>query len=191
MKKSLTLVVLMLAIGFASTVNAATYVMDTKNHHAFIQFKISHLGYSWLLGRFDNFSGSFDYDPANPNASKVSVEIDVASVNSNHAPRDKHLRSAELLDVAKYPKATFVSTGFKDLGNGKAVLTGDFTLHGVTRSIDIDATSIGAGKDPWGGYRQGFEGKVRFALADYGINFNLGPASKEVEMYLSIEGIRQ
>ncbi|MBU0501163.1 MAG: YceI family protein [Gammaproteobacteria bacterium] len=181
---------LLLSLGAASA-TAADYLIDTKGAHAFIQFKIAHLGYSWLLGRFNSFSGEFSYDEQNPAAARVRVEIDTASVDSNHAERDKHLRSADFFDVAQYPKASFVSTGFKPLGDGKAELTGDFSLHGITRPISIAVTPIGHGPDPWGGYRRGFEGRTRFALADFGITRNLGPASKEVEIYLSLEGVRQ
>lgn len=170
---------------------AADYLIDTKGAHAFIQFNIKHLGYSWLVGRFNTFIGDFSYDEANPDASTVAVTIDTASIDSNHAERDKHLRGDDFLNVAKYPQATFVSTGYKELGDGKAELKGNLTLHGVTRPITIDVTQIGAGDDPWGGYRRGFEGRTTLRLADYGIDYDLGPASKELELWLGIEGIRQ
>ncbi|WP_455235353.1 YceI family protein [Thiogranum longum] len=170
---------------------ADKFVIDTEGSHAFVLFRIQHLGYSWLSGRFNTFDGSFEYDEKNPDKASVEVEIDVASIDSNHAERDKHLRSDEFLDVKKYPKARFVSTSFKDNGDGTAVLKGDFTLRGVTRPVTIDVQHIGHGPDPWGGYRRGFEGTTRIALADYGIDYNLGPKSKEVELTLSVEGIRQ
>lgn len=169
---------------------ASDYTIDREGAHAFIQFKIKHLGYSWLLGRFNDFSGSFSYDENNPAAAKVEVNIDPASIDSNHAERDKHLRSADFLAVDKFPEAGFVSTGFEELGDGKALLKGNFTLRGVTKPIEINVEHIGAGADPWGGYRRGFQGTTSIALADYGIEYNLGPASKEVELFLSIEGIR-
>lgn len=174
-----------------NTASAADYVIDTKKAHAFIQFKIKHLGYSWLLGRFNTFEGEFSYDEKNPSAAKISVRIDPASIDSNHAERDKHLRGKDFLNVSKYPKASFVSKSFKQSSNGTAVLTGSFTLHGVTKELAIDVVHIGHGDDPWGGYRRGFEGKTSFALKDFGIDYNLGPASKEVELFLSVEGIRK
>lgn len=170
---------------------AANYVIDTKGAHAFVQFHIKHLGYSWLVGRFNTFSGEFSYDEDNPGAAKVSVVIDTASIDSNHAERDKHLRNEDFLHVDKYPQARFVSTGYQDLGDGQGRLDGDLTLHGVTRPVSIDVTHIGAGPDPWGGYRRGFEGRTSFALADFGIDYDLGPASREVYLWLGIEGIRQ
>jgi polyisoprenoid-binding protein YceI len=175
----------------SSAVMADDYIIDKKGMHASIQFKISHLGYSWLLGRFNDFDGKFSYDDKKPNKAKIEVNINTKSVDSNHAERDKHLRGSDFLDVAKFPQAKFVSTGYKEGADGKAKLTGKFTLHGVTKDIVIDVTKIGAGKDPWGGYRRGFEGKTRIALKDYGITKNLGPASAELDLLLNIEGIKQ
>ena len=183
---------LMLALPLASgTASAADYVIDMKGAHASVNFRVKHLGFSWLVGRFDKFSGTFAFDDKNPDASKVKVEIDTASINSNHAERDKHLRSEDFLDVAKFPTATFESTSVKASGPDKATITGKLTLRGVTKDVTIDATRIGGGEDPWGGYRDGFEGTTKFALADFGVPKDLGPASKEVELTLHVEGVRQ
>lgn len=178
-----------LALG--TPVSAAEYEIDTKGAHASINFRIKHLGFSWLVGRFDTFSGTFSYDDKNPGAAKVAVDIDTASLNSNHAERDKHLRSADFLDVAKFPKASFVSKSVTPKGDGKAEITGDLTLHGVTKPVTIAATYIGGGEDPWGGFRQGFAGKTTVVLADFGITKDLGPAAKEVELDLHVEGVRK
>lgn len=179
------------ALSLPALAPAADYVIDTEGAHAFVQFRIQHLGYSWLYGRFNQFEGTFSYDEKNPTANKVEVVIKTASIDSNHAERDKHLRSDDFLDVGKYPEARFVSTAFEDKGDGKAVLTGDFTLHGVTRPVVIDVERIGEGEDPWGGYRAGFSGTATLKLADFNITRDLGPASREVELTLSVEGIRQ
>ena len=170
---------------------AETYKMDTKGSHAFIQFKIQHLGFSWLLGRFNTFEGEFVLDDTNVENSNVSVNIDVASVDSNHAERDKHLRGPDFFDVSKFPKASFVSTKIEKTGEKTAKITGDFTLKGVTKPLTLDAKYVGGGKDPWGGYRQGFEASTQFKLKDFGIDYNLGPASEVVDIYISVEGIKQ
>lgn len=170
---------------------AADYVIDTKGAHAFIQFKIQHLGYSWLYGRFNTFDGDFSYDPASPEAASIRVNIDPASVDSNHAERDKHLRSDDFLDVKKFPEAKFVSKRVESKGEGKAIVIGDLTLKGVTKELSIDAELVGMGPDPWGGERVGFEGSTKFALKDFNIMKNLGPMSQEVEMILSVEGIKK
>jgi polyisoprenoid-binding protein YceI len=170
---------------------AADYLIDTKGAHAFIQFHIKHLGYSWLVGRFNDFEGSFSYDEDRPADARVEVTIATASIDSNHAERDKHLRNEDFLDVDRYPEARFVSTAYRDLGEGKGELQGELTLHGVTRPVTIEVTHIGAGPDPWGGYRRGFEGRTSLTLADYGIDYNLGPDAREVFLWLGVEGIRQ
>lgn len=179
------------SLGLSSVANAADYKLDIKGAHSFIQFKVQHLGYSWLIGRFNTFDGEFSYDKANEAASKISITIDTSSIDSNHALRDKHLRGVDFFDVKKFPQATFVSTSFEPGSQGKSILKGDLTLHGVTKSIAIDVVKIGEGRDPWDGYRVGFEGSTKLKLKDYNMNYNLGPASEVVELYFSFEGIKQ
>lgn len=180
--------VMMLSTTAAS---AAEYVIDTQGAHAFVTFKIKHLGYSWLHGRFNTFDGSFSYDTKAQTGSNILVNIDTASLDSNHAERDKHLRGKDFLNVSKYPSASFKSTNVKFTDDDTATVTGDFTLHGVTKSITFEMNKVGEGQDPWGGYRAGFEGETSLKLADYGIDYNLGPASTHVDIGLSIEGVRQ
>ncbi len=189
-KQQLT-VVMLLGTFFSLTGNAADYVIDTKGSHASINFKIAHLGYSWLTGRFNEFEGKFSYDKENEAASTVEVTVNTASVDSNHAERDKHLRSEDFLNVSRYPQAHFVSTAYQPATDGTGVLKGRFTLNGVTLPVAFDVSKVGEGKDPWGGERVGFEGMLKISLKDYNINSNLGPASKELQLQLYIEGIKQ
>ena len=192
MKTTLKTLTAALILSASSSVFAAeNYVIDTKGMHAFVEFKINHLGYSWLKGRFNDFEGTFTYDEKNLSASNVSVTINTKSVDSNHAERDKHLRSADFLNVSEFPKATFNSTKVVNTDKGLADIHGELTLNGVTKTIVIKAQEIGAGSDPWGGFRRGFEGTTEIALKDFGINFNLGPASEKVELHLNIEGVRK
>ena len=173
-----------------NTALAADYKVDVKGAHAFVQFKIKHLGYSWLLGRFNTFDGDFSYDDKTPNSANINIEIDTKSIDSNHAERDKHLKGKDFLNVSKFPKATFVSNNIKFSDDENAIVTGEFTLKGVTKTISFPVVKIGEGQDPWGGYRAGFSGTTSFKLADYGITYNLGPASTHVEMALHIEGVK-
>ena len=99
----LPLVALVAALALIGPATAADYVIDTAKAHASINFRIKHLGYSWLTGRFDDFSGTFTFDEAKPEASKVKVEVNTDSVNTNQAERDKHLRSKDFLDTAQVP----------------------------------------------------------------------------------------
>ena len=183
---------LMLAGALASTsAMAADYVIDTQGAHASINFRIDHLGVSYVVGRFNEFEGRFHYDADNLDATMVEVDINVASVDSNHAERDRHIRSSDYLDVSRFADARFVSTSYTDQGDGKGVLEGDLTLYGQTLPITIDVEKVGEGEDPWGGYRAGFTGTTVLNLPDFGMNFNLGPRAEQVHLDLVIEGIRQ
>lgn len=118
LKKTLVALALGSALMSAGQVMAADYAIDKQGQHAFVNFKISHLGYSWLYGTFKDFDGSFSFDAAKPEASKVNVTLNTASVDTNHAERDKHLRSGDFLNVSKHPQATFTSTAVKSTGVG-------------------------------------------------------------------------
>jgi polyisoprenoid-binding protein YceI len=188
MLATLTLGTALLGVGQAM---AADYVIDKKGQHAFVTFKISHLGYSWIYGSFKDFDGSFSFDATNPEASKVKVNLKTASLDTNHAERDKHLRGEDFLNVSKFPEATFASTAVKSTGTGTADISGELTLNGVTKPVVVAAHFIGEGKDPWGGYRAGFEGSMTLHLKDFGMAYDLGPTSENMQLIISFEGVRQ
>lgn len=188
--KSICLITFLSLIGVAQA-NAAEYMIDKKGMHASIQFKIQHLGYSWLWGRFNDFEGSFNYDTDKPNDSNIEVTINTKSVDSNHAERDKHIRSDDFLDVSKFPEAKFISKSVTINDDGTGVVEGMFTLKDVSRPMTISISKVGEGKDPWGGYRVGFSGTTSFALKDYNIMKDLGPASQNVTLIFSIEGVKK
>lgn len=193
--KKLTAAVLAGAILAPATVlptqaQAAEYVIDTEGQHAFIEWRIQHLGFSWLYGRFNDFEGSFEYEDGQIEDASVEVTIDMASLDSNHAERDKHLREKDFFYVKEYPQATFRSTGIESTDDG-FVITGDLTMRGVTKEIEIEAEKVGEGEDPWGGYRAGFHGTTTLTLKDFGIDYDLGPAATTAEVTLSVEGVRQ
>ncbi len=169
------------------------YALDIEGMHASIEFRVQHLGFSWNVGRFNKFDGHFSYDEKNPENSTVEINIDIASLDSNHAERDKHLRDPRFFNVEKYPTAKFVSTSYKALSEGKAEVIGNLTLMGVTKQVTLDVTQVGAGKDPWGGYRRGFAGTAQLNLSDYNMAKAaiLGPSAENVELSFSVEGIRQ
>lgn len=179
------------ALLLSSVSYGADYILDIKGQHAFINFKVKHLGYSWLVGRFDKFDGTFNYNKNKPNDTQLAVSIDTNSVNSNHALRDKHLMSADFLNTTKYPNAKFISTKYTQNSDGSGQLIGQLSLNGVTKPITITTEKIGQGSDPWGGYRVGFSGTTAFKMKDFDIKKSLGPASTMVYLDLHIEGIRQ
>ena len=177
-----------LAAGMTASAQAiaADYVIDKAGQHAFITFKASHLGYSYIIGRFNDFEGSFSHDPDNPAGSKANVTIQAKSIDTNHAERDKHLRSDDFFDVAKYPVIEFTSTKY-DGADKSGRLEGNLTMHGVTKAVTWDVNHIGEGDDPWGGYRSGFEAEVTLKAADFDMPNWVG----DVEVEVIVEGIRQ
>ena len=179
------------AMAVAGTAQADTYKIDPT--HTSVTFHISHLGYSELVVRFNTVEGSSNYDPANPNASSVTVNIPLASLDTNLAERDEHLKGEEFLNVANNPTMTFTSTSFKmdddDADEGK--LTGNLTINGVTKTVVIDVDKVGEGKDPWGGYRAGFEGDLEINRSDFNVSGMPKLIGDKVEIDLQVEGIRQ
>ncbi|MEX0425377.1 YceI family protein [Providencia rettgeri] len=173
----------------AGSALAETYQFDKQGQHAFIEFRIQHLGYSWVYGSFKDFDGSFTYDAKDPSKDKVEVTIKTGSIDTNHAERDKHLRGGDFLNAAKFPEAKFVSTEVKKDGETYKI-TGDFTLNGVTKPITLDAKLMGEGKDPWGGYRAGFEAEGNIKLKEFNIKSDLGPKSQEAQLLISVEGVQ-
>ncbi|MGX0953928.1 polyisoprenoid-binding protein YceI [Pseudomonas viridiflava] len=190
LKKSLAALALGTALLSAGQAMAADYVIDKEGQHAFVDFKISHLGYSFIHGTFKDWEGTFSFDAAKPEASKIAVELKTASLFTNHAERDKHILSKDFLDAGKFPEAKFVSTSVKSTGEKTADVTGDLTLHGVTKPIVIKATFNGEGKDPWGGYRAGFNGTSTLNLNDFGIK-GPGPTSQTLDLDITFEGVQK
>ncbi|WP_447528563.1 MULTISPECIES: YceI family protein [unclassified Vreelandella] len=175
-----------------SQAQAADYTIDTEGQHAFVQFKISHLGMSYILGSFEEFSGDFTYDEDDLDASSIEMEVQIDSLNTNHAERDRHILSEDFLNASEHPTATFTSTGFESEGDNEGVITGDFTLNGETHELEMPVTLIGQGEDPWGNYRAGFEGTTTITLSDYNIDMSeFGDAMQELDLYVVFEGIRQ
>lgn len=190
LKKTFAALALGTALFSAGQTMAAEYKIDKEGQHAFVDWKISHLGYSFIHGTFKDFDGNFTWDSAKPEASKINVDLKTASLWSNHAERDKHIASADFLDVKKYPEAKFVSTSVKPTGEKTADVTGDLTMHGVTKPVTFKATFNGEGKDPWGGERAGFNATTTLNLNDFGIK-GPGATSQTLDLDISVEGVKQ
>lgn len=187
MKKLLGTAMLLAVIGNA---HAAEYVIDGTGAgmHSSVNFRANHIGISALWGRFNDVSGTFSYDANDIAASSISVAIDPASLDTNHPARDTHLKSSDYMDVEKFPEAGFVSTSVMDMGDGKMHVTGNFTLHGVTKPIILEVVRTGEGESPFGDYRVGFEAQTTIDVQDYGINV---VPSSQLSLFLAIEGVRQ
>lgn len=180
-----------LSLGFAiSGVQAAdTYDIDAS--HSAAIFKVKHVGVAYTYGRFNDLKGTVVFDAANPAASKVEVIIQAASVDTYNQKRDAHLANPDFFDAKQFPVLKFTSTAFKKVSDTTFEVAGDFTLHGVTKPITVTATKTGEGKDPWGGYRIGFETTFTIKRSDYGMTKMMEAASDEVVITFATEGIRK
>jgi polyisoprenoid-binding protein YceI len=172
----------------------ATWNIDLA--HSAIHFSARHMVVSKTRGRFAKFSGSIQFDPKELSKGSVNVEIEPASVDTGDAQRDGHLRSPDFFDAEKFPKASFKSTKVTEKGEGKLSIVGDLTLHGITKSVTLDATYDGTGKDPWGGERAGFSATTSIHRPDFGVNFNKTLdtggllVGEKVELNLEVEAVK-
>lgn len=159
--------------------------------HTFITFEISHIGFAFLPGTFNDFDGTLTFDPENPENSKTEFTIQTASIDTEHAERDKHLRNDDFFDVKKYPTAKFVSTSYERTGEDTATLTGELTLKDVTKDVVLDVTEVNAAEDPWGNFRRAFVATTEITLKDFNIDYDLGPASRTAELKIAVEAVKQ
>ena len=174
---------------------ASTWNIDLA--HSAIHFSVRHMVVSKTRGRFTKWSGQIRFDPGNSTASSVQVEIDPASIDTADPQRDAHLRSADFLDVEKFPKASYRSTAVEDLGGNRLRIRGELSVHGVTRPVALEATYEGVGKDPWGGERIGFSAATAIDRKDFGLAWNQALETggllvgEKVDLTLEIEAVRQ
>ncbi len=180
---------LSLLMGLPSLATAETYKVDAV-HSSFI-FRAKHFGAGYFYGRFNDATGSIVVDDANPAKSSVEVEVKVDTVDTHDPKRDQHLKSPDFFNAKQFPVITFKSKQVKKSGKDTYEVTGDFTLHGVTRPVTAKVTRTGAGKDPFGKYRIGFETTFTIKRSDFGMKFMIGPVGDEIRMIVSIEGVRQ
>ena len=168
---------------------ADTYRVDQS--HTSVTFKIKHLGIANVHGRFTGVSGTLKYDPNSPANSSVEIQVKTDSIDTDNEKRDEDLRSANFFDAANYPVIKFKSTSVKRMDSENYEVTGDLTLHGVTRKMKLSVLKTGEGKDPWGGYRIGFETSYAIKRSDFGMKHMLGGVGDKVRMTVSVEAIRQ
>jgi len=149
-------------------IQAGTYAVDPG--HTQVGWRVSHMGFSNYAGGFSDVSGSLTLDPKTPAASKLSVKIPVASVTTTSAKLTDELKGDQWLDAGKYPTMTFVSTKVAPAGKDHAKVTGDLTLHGVTKPVTLDVTLVGAGANPLNKkYTVGFEATGTLKRSEFGV----------------------
>uniref|UniRef100_A0A831TIB4 Polyisoprenoid-binding protein n=1 Tax=Thermorudis peleae TaxID=1382356 RepID=A0A831TIB4_9BACT len=165
--------------------------------HSEIAFSVRHMMVATVRGRFNQFQGVIEFDPAHPESGRVEVTIDAASIDTRNEQRDNHLRSPDFLNVEQYPTITFVSKRIEPLGDNRFRVVGDLTLRGVTREVALDAEFLGVGKDPWGGERAGFTARTKLNRHDFGASWNVALEAggflvgDTLDVTLDIEAVRK
>jgi polyisoprenoid-binding protein YceI len=169
-----------------------TYNIDKAHSEA--TFQVRHL-LTKVRGRFSDFAGTIQYDEARPENSLVEFTIQATSIDTNEKDRDTHLRSADFFEVEQFQTLTFQSRSIARKGANQFNLTGDMTIHGVTRQVSFDVEFLGKAKDPWGNERIAFEAETTVNRKDYGLHWNAALETggflvgDEVKISLSIQAV--
>ena len=181
--------VIALATAATAVAQAGTWQID-PNHSA-AQFSVRHLGVSTVRGAFTKVTGSAKHDPADPSKDSLEANIDANSVDTRVEMRDNDLRSEHFLEVKKYPTITFHSKQTKVPGPGKLLITGDLTIHGVTKEVVLDVDGPTAPiKDPWGNQRIGASATTKVNRQDFGVSSLPGVVGDEITITIDAELIQ-
>jgi polyisoprenoid-binding protein YceI len=170
MKKVILSVAAIATIGWNSIAQTTKWVIDKS--HSKVQFDVAHLVISEVTGQFKSFDGSVLSDKPDFSDAKIEVSIDVNSINTDDEKRDEHLKSPDFFDANKYPKITFKSKSLKKVNNNLYKLTGDLTMHGVTKEVVLDVQFNGIKNDPWGNTKAGFKVTGKINRNDFGLKYN-------------------
>lgn len=196
MKRTIAAVATVVTLSLPSFAFASTWNIDPE--HSNIGFKVRHMMVSNVKGSFEKAGGTVEINDKDITKSKVEVSIDTNSVNTNIAKRDAHLRGPDFFDAAKYPTMTFVSKKVTKAGKDRLKVTGDLTLHGVTRQVVLDVEGPSKeSKDPWGNIRKGATASTKISRKDFGLVYNAAletggvAVGDEVAITLEIEMIRK
>lgn len=175
---------------------ADSFKLDESHTH--LGFKIRHLGFSNVRGKFDKFQGTGKFVEKTGKLSDLKVSIQASSINTNEPDRDKHLRSADFFDVAKFKELKFESTDIKYKGKKPTQITGKLTIHGITKNVTLDIEEWGGkAEDAWGNQRIAFEATGKIDRRDFGLTWNKGlkkvaglTVGNDVTFILEIQGIK-
>lgn len=175
--------------GAQRTPAAETYAVDPV--HSSVIFRINHLGISYFYGRFNDIAGTFVIDDEDIGAGSADITIKVESLDTHDVKRNGHILGPDFFNAKSFPVITFKSSAIKNIDEKRVEVTGDLTLHGVKKPVKVEMMRIGSGKDPWGGFRSGYEGTLVIKRSDFGMKFMLEGIGDEVTIILSIEGVRK
>lgn len=140
--------------------------------HSGIDFSIKHMMISTVKGSFNNFDAVIEADPQDLTTANIEFTVDISSIDTRNSDRDAHLKSADLFEVEKYPNITFKATKIVKIDENEYDVTGDVSMHGITRPETFKVTFEGQGKDPWGNEKVGFSAEGKLKRSDYGITYN-------------------
>ena len=171
--------------------NGAAFAADTyeidKSHTAIVFF-INHLGYSNTIGRFNDFSGSFDFDKDDLSSAKINLVIDAASIDTNHEPRDQHLRSPDFLNTDEFPQITFTSTSVEKTGDNTGKVTGTMEMLGASQPVTLNVTFNKMAPNRRGVMVTGFSARGEMKRSDFGMNYGQGGIGDVLDLYIEVEG---
>jgi polyisoprenoid-binding protein YceI len=179
------------------TQSATTWNIDPA--HSAIEFAAKHMMITTVKGRLADAKGTITIDETNPERSTTTVEFDAVSLDTRSEQRDQHLRSADFLDIEKYPTISFTSRRVEGARSeeGKSFkVVGDLTIHGVTKEVTLDAVYEGAGTDPWGGSRVSFSATTKIDRREFGLVWNAALetggvlVSNDVKVLIEVQAIR-
>ena len=172
----------------------STYNIDKA--HSEMLLTVRHL-VTKVRGHFTDFSGTLQFDPAQPERASISIKIDAASVDTGTGDRDTHLKSDDFFGVATFPHITFVSSKVAKKGDEQFIVTGTLTIRGVAKEINVPVSYLGLAKDPWGNSRAGFEGEITINRKDFGLMWNAALETggflvgDDVKISVSIQAVAQ
>jgi len=179
-----------LVLGVGSAARGDAYKVDPV--HSFALFRVHHFDAGYVWGTFAGPTGTISYDPSDASKTNFDVSIEAKSVDTRDKTRDKDLKGADFLDVKQFPTMTFKSTGVKKTGDTTLEVTGDLTIHGVTKSITVSMDLTGTGKGFQGETRTGFETTFTINRVDYGVTKDPAPmVGNEIRITVALEAIKQ
>jgi len=167
---------------------ADTYVIDPD--HSAVVFRIKHIGITFVYGVFSGAKGEYRFDSAVPENAAITVRVRVADVDTGNEKRDRHLRSPDFFDEKKFPYITFVSRSISAIDENRYSVSGELSLHGVTRPVTVTAFKTGSSMDSRGRYRSGFESHFSVQRSEYGMQYMTGLADR-VHLTIRVEGLRK
>jgi polyisoprenoid-binding protein YceI len=181
-----------------TSVPASTITWNLDPAHSRAEFKVRHMMISNVKGSFSGLTGTLIEDPANPTQSRAEASIDISTVDTGDAQRDAHLKSADFFHQEQHPTMTFKSTRVEKKGDEEYAVTGDLTLHGVTKQVTFAVEGPSApGKDPWGNTRIGLSATTKINRKDFGLSWNAALETggvlvgEDVQITLDLQYIRQ